>query len=68
MQVYRARKKLQNQKIGLNLTQRRKDLLFYAQTCAKTNQINGRLGLKLKQGGFKFINTKDELHTVLNQC
>ena len=76
VQVYKARKKLQHQKIGLDLTQRRKELLSYAQTCAKTNpniefafaDINCRIGLKLKQGGFKFINTKDEFHNVLNEC
>ena len=76
MQVCRARKNLQNKKIGLDLTQRRKDLLHYALTCVKTNpniefafaDINCRIGLKLKQGGFKFFNTKDELQNILNQC
>lgn len=37
MQVYRARKKLENKKIGLDLTKRRKDLLHYAQTCVVIN-------------------------------
>ena len=63
MQVYRARKNLQNKKIGLDLTQQRKDLLHYALTCVKTNpniefafaDINCPIGLKLKQGGFKFL-------------
>ena len=70
--VYRARKKLQNRRIVLDLTQRRKDFLSYAQTCAKTNpiiefafvDINCGLRLKLKQGGFKFMNTKDELYNI----
>ena len=74
VQVYRARKKLKNQKIGLDLTPRRKDLLSYAQiqVKSKTNvefafaDINCRVGLKLKEGGFKFFNTRDEFHNVVN--
>ena len=76
VQVYRARKKLQNVKFGLDLTPRRKDLLSHAQNNVKNNpkiefafaDINCRVGLKLKHGGFKFFNTKSEFYDVLNQC
>ena len=74
-QIYRARKKLQNKKIGLDLTKQRKNLLHYAQMCVITNpnvefafaDINCRIGLKLKKGGFTFFITKDKLQNVLNQ-
>ena len=72
--VYRSRKKLQNQRILVDLTLRRAKVLKLARTLVKSNanfefafaDINCRLGVKSKSNRFSFFNTKKELLAIVS--
>ena len=71
--VYRARKKLEDKRIYVDLTFRRAKLLKLAQTLVKSNpsfefafaDINCRLGVKGTDDRFQFFNTKEELLSIV---
>ena len=72
--IYKARKKLKNKRIYVDLTTRRANLLTLAQTMVRSNpnydfafsDINCRLGVKGICGTFKFFNNKKELLDLLS--
>ena len=72
--IYKARKKLKNKRIYVDLTTRRANLLTLAQTMVRSNpnydfafsDINCRLGVKGICGTFKFFNSKKELLDLLS--
>lgn len=71
--VYRGRKKLDSQKVLLDLTPRRAKLLSKARLMVKDNpsvdysfaDVNCRLGIKTINGVFKFFNSEEELLDIL---
>ena len=71
--VYRARKHKSDISVKLDLTKRRYDLLKEARTRIKGADsveyafadINRSLGLRLKNGRFKFFNSSEELDMAL---
>ena len=71
--VYRARKKLEDKRIYVDLTFRRAKLLKLAQTLVKSNpdiefalaDINCRLGVKGTDDRFQFFDTKEKLLTLV---
>lgn len=72
--VYKARKKLDNKVIQLDLTAKRSQLLKYAKERVEGNEnidfvfpdINCRLGLKTTDGKFFFFSGENELEAVLD--
>ena len=71
--VYRGRKKLQDKRIQLDLTSKRAGLLSFAKEKAKDYaevdfvlvDINCRVEIKTKGGGFLFFDSKLELQSIL---
>lgn len=71
--VYKGRKKLESQRILLDLTPRRAKLLSRARLLVKDNSsvdysfvdVNCRLGIKTKSGDFKFFNSEQQLLDIL---
>ena len=72
--IYKARKKLKNKRIYVDLTRRRANLLTLAHTMVRSNpnydfafsDIHCRLGVKGTCGTLKFFNTKEELLDLLS--
>ena len=73
--VYRARKKSVNKAIQLDLTARRAKLLGLAKERVKDLKsvdfiyadVNCRIGMKTKDGGFLFFNSLNELEKVIGE-
>ena len=73
--VYRGRKKLESQKVRLDLTARRAKLLSKARLMVKDNpnveysfaDVHCRLGIKLTNGSFKFFNSEEDLLGILSK-
>ena len=74
-QVYKNRKSLENNRLYLDLTKRRLDLLNVANEKVKDYEmvhfafcdINCSLCLRLKNGQYKYFNSEEELGSLLNQ-
>ena len=73
--IYRARKRDNSTRFYMDLTKRRFSLKKFAYEKIKDNglvdfvfaDVNNNIGLRLKNGQFKFFNSEEELEKILGE-